>query len=236
MRNPAIRALCSLQEVDERVFALRKRRDSRPRILESKKRELAAAEKKLVTHKDEKSEADREVDRGNLDLATAEDALAKLEVNRNTAKSNKEYTVLTNEIGDKKLAISKAEDVALAAMSRAETVAGRTPEFEADVVRATRELADLAKDVEAEVERLNGEIATIDADRDERASKIDRDALSRYDRVLEARSGSAMAEVISGACQGCGMTLTPQEQNQVLKASGIVTCKSCARILYSEGE
>ena len=50
------------------------------------------------------------------------------------------------------------------------------------------------------------------------------------------RSGSAMAEVISGACQACGMKLTSQEHNQVLKSSGIVTCKSCARILYSEGE
>ncbi|MHC5021158.1 MAG: zinc ribbon domain-containing protein, partial [Planctomycetota bacterium] len=91
MKNPAITALRSLQEVDERIYSLRKRRDDRPRILESKRLEKESAEQKLAVHKEEKSEADREVDRANLDLATEEEALQKLEVARNTAKSNKDY-------------------------------------------------------------------------------------------------------------------------------------------------
>jgi predicted nucleic acid-binding Zn-ribbon protein len=234
MKNPAITALRSLQEVDERIYALRKRRDGRPKILESKRREQQTAERKLAEHKEAKSEAERSTDRANLDLATAEEALQKLEVGRNTAKSNKDYQLLTNQIGDKKLEISKMEDVVLTAMNTADEVAAHSPAFEAEVARATRELADLETEVKAEITRLDGEIATMQADRDARAAKVDPDALSRYDRVLEARAGSAMSEVISGACQACGMRLTSQEHNQVLKTSGIVTCKSCARILYSE--
>lgn len=236
MLNPVIKALRSLQEVDARIYMLRKRRDDRPRVLEGKRRELVSAETKLAAHKESKLDSGRATDRANLELATAEEALQKLEVARNTAKSNKEYTLLTNQVGDKKLVISKAEDVVLGAMNQAEEIVARTPEFEADVARATRELAALTTEVEAEVERLDAELAALQTDRDERAGKIDPDALTRYDRVLEARAGSAMSEVINGACQECGMSLTPQEQNQVLKANGIVTCKSCARILFSDGE
>jgi hypothetical protein len=179
---------------------------------------------------------EKDTDRANLDLQSAEDALQKLEVARNTAKTNNEYQTLTNHIGDKKSEVSKYEDAVLSAMNRGDEIGVRTAEFDSEVVRVKAELADLEREVQAEISDLDERIGELRGQREEKTAPIDVEARQRYERILTKRNGNAMAPVIRGACQGCGGTLTPQEQNTLLKNSGLVYCRHCARILYPEDD
>ena len=234
MPNPVIEALKALQYVDKQIWALERRRGDRPKALTGKRRELAAREQSQAGHLEEKKAVEKDTDRANLDLQSAEDALQKLEVARNTAKTNKEYQTLTNQIGDKKSEISKYEDAVLSAMNRGDEIGTLTAEFESEVARVTTELADLEREVQTEIADLDERIGELRGQREEKTAPIDAEARQRYERILEKRNGNAMAPVIRGACQGCGGTLTPQEQNTLLKDSGLVYCRHCARILYQE--
>lgn len=234
MPNPVIEALKALQYVDKQIWDLDRRKADRPRALEGKRRELAAKEQALAAHLDQKKAADKDADRANLDLKTAEDQLQKLEVARNTAKTNAEYQAFTNQIGDRKHDVGTHEDVVLAAMARADELGAKTAGFEAEVKRVKAELAALEAEVAKEVAYIDERIGELRATRAEKAGPVDPEALARYGQILEKRAGQAMAGVVRGACQGCGGTLTPQEQNRLLKDSGIVYCRHCSRILFSE--
>lgn len=234
MPNPVIEALKALQYVDKQIWDLDRRKADRPRALEGKRRELAAKAQALAAHVDQKKAADKEADRANLDLKTTEDQLQKLEVARNTARTNPEYQAFTNQIGDKKHEVGTLEDVVLAAMSRAEEAATKTAGFEAEVKRVKAELAVLEAEVGKEVAYIDERIGELRTTRAGKADGIDPEALARYAQILEKRAGQALAGVIRGACQGCGGTLTPQEQNRLLKDSGIVYCRHCSRILFND--
>ena len=47
-----------------------------------------------------------------------------------------------------------------------------------------------------------------------------------------SRDGIAVAAVINGSCSACFMSLRPQMQVEVKRGDQIITCESCARILY----
>lgn len=58
-----------------------------------------------------------------------------------------------------------------------------------------------------------------------------------YNRLAQrSRDGIAVAEVKNGACSACFMSLRPQMQAEVRKGNSIITCETCARILYNLGK
>lgn len=232
MPNPVVEALKALQVIDKDVWALRRRRDERPRVLDAKRREVEQRRAALAAQKEARLAQDKEADRANLDLKTAEEALKKFQVAMNTAKTNKEYQALQNQIGEKKAELGKYEDRVLAAMAKSEQIGAEHARAETECKKTEGELAALDKEVKAEVADLDRRLADLGAKRDAIAQKIEPEALARYDQILQARGGQALALVIKGACQGCGKTLTPQDQNLLLKSSGIIYCRNCSRICY----
>jgi predicted nucleic acid-binding Zn-ribbon protein len=68
--------------------------------------------------------------------------------------------------------------------------------------------------------------------RQELQAQADRQALQLYERILQARQGLAVVAVEARICQGCYMTLTPNDLMNLQGGRALVTCKSCQRILY----
>ena len=60
--------------------------------------------------------------------------------------------------------------------------------------------------------------------------------LAHYEKVLTGRDGVALAAVKGKSCQGCFMNLPPQVINEIKMKDKMITCDSCARILYIENE
>ena len=52
--------------------------------------------------------------------------------------------------------------------------------------------------------------------------------------ATRSRDGIAVAEVVNGSCSACFMSLRPQMQLEIKTNDKIITCESCARILYVE--
>jgi len=87
------------------------------------------------------------------------------------------------------------------------------------------------EDLAREGAELDQRIHSMTQDRDAIKPRVPPALLSRYDRLLGARDGVAVAEIRKGACGACFKGLTPHALQEARRGDQIKTCEACGRIL-----
>ncbi len=149
-------------------------------------------------------------------------------------KTNEEYAAVLKEIEALKQTSSRLETEILELLETGDTVARTVAEAEQRLQAATavRDKERVAK--EAQLAALQRELAELQEVRKGVASRLDRDLLQHYTRLLKSR-GVAVVAVAEGSCTGCGIALTPQAAVEIRRNDRLFTCPSCNRILYYPG-
>ena len=96
-----------------------------------------------------------------------------------------------------------------------------------------RDITDRKK-VEEELKQIESSLAKLDSDRSQLVARINKNNLSKYERILYGKDGLAMVPVKNEACGGCHLNLPPQVINEIKMLRELIFCESCARILYIE--
>ncbi|OGX28615.1 MAG: hypothetical protein A3F87_04435 [Omnitrophica WOR_2 bacterium RIFCSPLOWO2_12_FULL_51_24] len=228
--------LMKLQALDAQLYRLRREREAKPKLieeLETRRNEEEAAVKAI----EEKTKANQvKRKQRELDLSSKEEGIKKLQAQLYQLKTNKEYQTMQHEIEGQKADNSRIEDEILMLMEDAETLDKELVKEKALFAEAEKHLIEDKKKIEAEIASLDGEISNLEAQRKEISALVDKKVLAHYEKVLANRDGLALAAVKSHSCQGCFMNLPPQVINEIKMRDKIVTCESCARILYIENE
>ncbi len=226
--------LRSLQAVDSEIFALDRERRERPRSLESARGELVRKKANVDGKKTEVLTWKKEIQKKESDLKGCEDKIAKLGGQLNTAKTNKEYSVLQQEINGVKADNSLIEEEILVLMGRAEAAEQEVKAVQKQVADAESQISSESTRIDKELSELGAKIDTLRKERDKLASHLDRELLRTYEKIQKAKpDGVAIARVVDGTCQGCYMGLTSQDVNMLMKTSQeAILCRSCTRILY----
>lgn len=227
-----IDVLKRVQSLKNKINGLEASQERRKLDVQKKKvqieKEKALAEKKH----EEKIAVQKEIDKKELDLKSNEGAIAKYNVQLNSIKTNKEYSVLISEIGSKKADMSILEDEILDTMSRLEIA---NQEYE----KATKELRNeeeslngLIKSVDADIQEADIEIEKIKNEQKKYIDLLDEHSLKNYNRLSNIKGGNAIVPVIGNVCGGCSMNVTTQTLNELMGGEDLVFCLSCSRILY----
>jgi predicted nucleic acid-binding Zn-ribbon protein len=147
-------------------------------------------------------------------------------------RKNEEYKALTHEIEMAKEVIFKIEDAEIVLMEQAEVAAK-------NVVAATVEAAAAKKMVDEQISKLNSreenlkkDLAELSGSRAQLASAVDDSTRARYERLFKNKGENVVVGVEHSACGGCHMKLPAQVVTSCRAQADIVTCPSCARILY----
>ncbi len=228
--------LMKLQVLDSQLYRLRKEREAKPRLieeLEARRNEEQAAVKALE-EKIRASQLKRK--QKEMDLQEKEESVKKLNTQLYQIKTNKEYQAMQHEIEGLKADNSLLEDEILGFMDEADSLnkeLAREKELFAD---AEKHLNEDRKKIEGEIAVIDSEIADFESQRKELTAQVDKRVLSHYEKVLTNREGLALVAVKNHACQGCFMNLPPQVINEIRMKDKIVSCESCARILYIEND
>jgi predicted nucleic acid-binding Zn-ribbon protein len=150
-----------------------------------------------------------------------------------TIKNPKELADLQADIDQLKRHLSSLEDRDLEALSAVE--AAQTAHKSAEDEHAAIEQAWGAEQAELRerIERVAGEIASYDAQRDEVRAGIEKDLLARYEHIRRAHQGRGMAKLDRNLCLGCRISLPVSTVNKARQGSTIVQCPNCERILYA---
>ena len=191
---------------------------------------LAAVEKereKLEAFRKEKREKDSQLQKGQETLKRSRERLFEV-------KTNKEYQSVLKEIEILEEKNSGMEDEIISLLDeldRLETSVKKQEEeldahrlrYEEEKRTAGEELDALARDLGVCI-RKSGEMK----------KNIPADILRKYEQIKNIGRGVAVVAVWKEICDGCHMSIPPQLYNQVQKATTLITCPNCNRIIYWE--
>jgi uncharacterized protein len=228
---PELDALLELQRQDTRLLGARRAKDAIPKRRGALSEAVVQAKKALDEAKKE-LEALRLARRGiekEVDSIAAEGA--KLERQLHDIKTNKEYQALLHEIELLKSKRSDQETKILESFDREEKLAAAASAAEKRVQAEEARRKEGEESLAREAAELDQRIHSLSQDRDAVKPRVPAPLLSRYDRLLLARDGVAVAEVKKGACGACFKGLTPHALQEARKGDQIQICESCGRIM-----
>jgi predicted nucleic acid-binding Zn-ribbon protein len=84
-----------------------------------------------------------------------------------------------------------------------------------------------------ERDSLLKEIERLDAEKKAAENSISVQDLSYYNKLRLQRGGVAVSTISEGACDSCGATLTPAQEQAVKSPEQTYCCPSCGRMLYA---
>jgi uncharacterized protein len=236
--------LLELQTQHTHLLQLQERARSTRVGIVAKERQLRDAEATLANVHEERKAAQVEADAKELDIKTIQGKVEKYRQQLNEVKTNREYKAIQNEVKFAGIELRRLEDLELAAMDRLETISGKISGTEESLKHVQKELDGVKAKADAEVDALEDDIRKAERDRKLIAEQLPREALDIFDRVASKHEDGAMAPIISDAeragtytCGGCYMQLTVNDYVKLRSdRDTVLTCPSCARILYAEAE
>jgi len=228
-----IKMLVELQELDKEIFEKKHILESMPVKIKELDVALESKTSSLKSLEEEYKAVQLKRKEKEVELQAKEQTIKKYQTQLFQVKTNKEYSSLEKEIASIKADNSLLEEEILNLFDETDQVQKkRSKEKEA--------FEGEKKNTEAEKKKINDEkkaneeeLARLNDQRKGFANKVDKSILSKYDKILNNRSGVAMVPIVGGTCGGCNMNLPPQVENEARMKKNLIFCGNCSRILYS---
>jgi hypothetical protein len=166
-----------------------------------------------------------------LHLKQRETKLEDSKAKRNAANSNREFSVLNEQIAaDQQANAVLADEIleALDAIDRQDqaiqAAKTRVQVTQADVLKLETELNRRNAELQGELGRVTGELSRTEA-------LLPADIRGEFSRRVKSKGEEALAMVDGGSCGNCHQVLTAQLLDQ-LSMNRVHICSSCNSILY----
>jgi len=228
-----LKTLIDLQGVDTRIAALETEAARLPREIASIHATIQGMKQEVEAGKTRLDAAKKDQRAREKDLEVVQAKRSKTEGRLYEVKTNKEYSAVLAEIEDIKQEKGKIEEDILVLMESQERLAGEIKDAE---TRLKGRETEGKQDEGALQEKLRGveaELAGVRSERQELARQLPAPVLADYDKLLRARGGLAIVQVVKpNLCGGCRMTVTPQRLQELRAQTAPLPCESCGRYLY----
>jgi predicted nucleic acid-binding Zn-ribbon protein len=227
-----IKLLAQLQECDNRIQDVLRRKEIGPRRIQELMDELKANDVRLQELADQLESWKKDRRKIEEEVQELDTKIQKSNGKLSVIKSNKEYTAALKEIEDLKRMKFDTEDKIIHIMEKVEDT-GKEIHAQGQMVEDLKIRADKdKKEVEKELLLLDQDLKGLEQTRDELVKALDQDLWKRYLFLKERKGGLAVSAVIAGVCQTCHIGLPPQKFNELLKGDAIMSCPNCHRIIY----
>jgi Zn-ribbon protein, possibly nucleic acid-binding len=227
--------------IDNQIRGLRSRLDAAEKFLAEQERQLKAlAAKRQATEAQlrqlKASSSNNEGEVGRLDAQIAE-----LRERMNSAKSNKEYQALLNEINTHKTKRGGFEEQTLGQIETIEKLSAQLSEIDTQQAERSRVRDVAAQQRKERSDEIAGKLSELEATRAERAAGVPADVMDVYRQVIAERDDDALAPIEihdrkrhEFHCGGCMMALPVESMSGLLSHGRLTRCPSCGVILYVE--
>ena len=164
-----------------------------------------------------------------------EDAGARVKDRQNKmmqVQTSREHQALLKEIEENKRLAKDTEERLLQFIEQIEQLEKEVEALENQCLGEQQLLTEALETVDKEVKRIEGSKKTVFSKREKEASTLQAAHFKRYTMLLNKREGLAVVPVNDSVCQGCHMTLPPQQVKEVRRADKLNLCPTCQRSLY----
>ena len=231
--------LIALQEADLRLEELAERKRRIPEMVEAARQPLQAAQTLRDSTKQtfEKTGKDRKA--CEQELAEQEQVISKLQdrTTKGEIKTNREYQAHLLEVELAKKKRGEIEERLLILMDEVDVKKKELAQAETAAKEAEQRFAAEKAELEGSVDALDEELAGLRQKREALMVAIEPSLLRNYEKLRASKKGQALAGINKeGSCMACRLQVQPQVVAEVKRATSILTCSYCHRILYWAGE
>lgn len=237
----SIEKLLDVQKLDRETRLLDEAKIRRPMELNDDKRKVASGKEVLGGVEDEITACRLNIDKGELNIKELEEAIQKSNIAMNGAKTNTEYSIFQEQIAKNEENKGAKEEEVLELLTLLENLQGRKTDVERDLADMEKSYQRKETEVLGLVKELEEKVGGLKENRGQLAEEIITDHLDLYERINKKVDSDCIVAAEESAdeagvyfCQGCYMTVTKQELNQLALAQELLTCRSCSRLLYLE--
>lgn len=228
-----LRLLYHLQKIDSNLDEVEESKGDLPEKIRTFEEEIGILTQK-TNEKQEYIESQVAArNKADDDINDFQEKLKKYKEQQYQVRNNKEYDAITKEIDFAEESIKKLtkqfedfENQMSAAKSELEEMQGALEEKQKVLEEKQEELSEISKETEEEELKYRHE-------RDKIIVRIDKQNLSRYEKIRSAR-GKAVVPVRKHSCGGCGNRIPPQHIIELRRNDQIYLCQHCGRIVVSD--
>ncbi len=227
-----IKILTQLQECDNRIRDILKRKEQGPFQIQALMDELKGYELRMKEESDRLESLKKERHQIEQEIQDYDGKVERSNARLFSIKSHTEYTAALKEVEDLKRLKFEAEEKAIQVMEEIEG-------GESQQILEKEKLKDFKTKMErdkSEIEKqllvLDGELKEYEKTRADLVTGLDQDLCKKYLFLKERRGGLAVSAVLGGVCQTCHIGIPPQKFNELIKGDAIMSCPNCHRIIY----
>lgn len=202
-----------------------------PRQVKAGEAMIAKAETDGITLREKLKRATVACDEKQLQLKSREMRMVDLQGKLNTAASNREFSLLKEQIAADEQASSVLSDEILEALEQLDLIAEQIRQADQELAKQRADQTARVAEVEAKLAELQIELERVENELEESEKQIPASAVVDYKRLTDARGEDALAPVEGDSCGGCYQTLTTQLIDR-LRMSMLIRCPSCNAFLY----
>lgn len=234
-----LESLLALQGIELQIVDIRRQLAAKERAVKRQAAKLRSAEEALEEQRDTLKRSQMDMDAVDVDVKARSASVASLREKLNAVKTNKEYAAVLSQLNTEKADVTRLEARAMEMLEEVEAKKKAVGEQEETVKQEKARL----QNVQAMLEQSKGSFASrleeLQQERDQATEKLDRKALTLFERLSERYEGEVIAKVVQPhprrqefICDGCNMSLSAEVPNSLLTRDDVITCQSCGRILY----
>lgn len=189
------------------------------------------AEAEVDRAKSELKKTKMVADEKQLQLQSREAHLKDLQGKLNTAGSNKEFSLLKDQIAADEQANSVQSDEIFEALETIDELTEVLQTKESELRTAQKERDQRVEEIEAKQATVREQLDRVNAELAEAEAQIPAAAKLDYQRLTASLGEEALAPLEGESCGGCYQTLTTQIVN-MLRLSQLTHCPNCNALLY----
>jgi predicted nucleic acid-binding Zn-ribbon protein len=228
-----LKTLIDLQGVDTRIAAHEAEAARLPKEIAAIHAEIETAKKDVDAGKARLDAAKKDQRTREKDLEVVQAKRSKTEGRLYEVKTNKEYSAVLAEIEEIKQEKGRVEEEILVLMESQERLTADIKDAEGRYKSRETQGKQEEAALQEKLRAVEADLALVRTERTELARQLPAPVLADYDKLLKARGGLALAQVVKpNLCGGCRMTVTPQRLQELRAQSALLPCESCGRYLY----
>ncbi len=224
--------LISLQNCDINIDKIEKEMAEIPSKISRLEENFAKTKEKIEEIKNELNKI--RIDRKNkeIELETKDSAIKKHQKELYAIKTNKEYSILQNEIAVLKKDASKIEDAILEIMESTERLTREHEEEQKNLQKEEQIMKEQIKKFEENKKNLFDDLSIRKKERENLAVKVLPVTLDRYEQIRRNKQGLAIVNIKQNTCGGCHMDMPLELINEARRNKELIFCENCSRIIY----
>jgi len=222
--------LSELQACDEELWAREQEHAGLPARRTALLAERATAEAALAQARGTLQQAEAAQRRIESELQDQEALRKRLESQQFQVKTNDAYTALLHEIESAQRTISECETRLLEGMDAIESARAVCASAEVAGREAVLHVEADGRALDAREQQLDAELVRLRAARLRVVADSDPKLIELYERIATRRRPAAV-RIRGTLCLGCRVDIPPQQCIEIQRATRVITCGNCQRIL-----